>query len=233
VPTTDQQQNPPPTTNGSDNSQRSEGESFGTEFGGNASESCHPCEQGNAGKQANQNAADASTGGGRHGAGPRILAGESGDPVLGAELWESSHERKPAHRGGRGESKTKATTPIFSPTPLVHHLDAAFAAAYTALSSNVARRVRCLLDLNEQVGSATSRGQPLRRVIGAWPQCGRIGAANQRLDRHFVQNLKNLQTLPLASGKPERSWFGWLQSPATPRGDRPPNWPGWCRREGR
>jgi len=80
----------------------------------------------------------------------------------------------------------------------VHHLDAGFRQRLTALYQQRLPRGGVLLDLMSSWVSHLPESVPYGEVIGHGLNAAEL-AANPRLDRHWVQNLNENQTLPLAS----------------------------------
>jgi len=151
---------------------------------------------------------------------------ESGDQ-LGAELWGSSHERNPAHGRGRGESKTKATTPSFTRARFVHIPIAGFSPAATARPQQRSGRVRAV-DLMSS-WSATYE-QATTRGIGS--SSGRELAATEAGSVTCSEPQQILRPLPAGSGQASGCGLGcWPAGiPAHPRRSPPKLGPGGCGR---
>jgi SAM-dependent methyltransferase len=98
----------------------------------------------------------------------------------------------------------------------VHHLDGAFRARLTALYRERLEEGCTVLDLMSSWVSHLPDDLPLAEVIGHGLNAAEL-AANPRLTRHWLQNLNEEQTLPLASASVDAALIvaGWqyLQQP--------------------
>jgi SAM-dependent methyltransferase len=123
----------------------------------------------------------------------------------------------PVLQEGQRRKQDESNDALFYAQPrFVHHLDGAFRARLTALYRERLAPESTVLDLMSSWVSHLPENVSYREVIGHGMNAEEL-AANPRLNRHWLQNLNEDQTLPLPSASVDAALIvaGWqyLQQP--------------------